>query len=256
MTDVKLDVGKSVEQNASALFERSKKLRSKSIRAKDAVAKMRAQLDRIPETARPKRRVRAIRKKVWYEKFRWFVSSEGFLVVGGRDAVSNEIVIKKHTAPDDLVLHTDMAGSPFFVIKAEGRVPGEQTVMEAADATATFGRAWRRGLPYADVFCVKPHQVSKDAQPGEFLPKGAFMIRGKTSYVENKVNLAIGIHKEAVMAGPVTAVKTHCDVFVEIVQGDRKTSDVAKAVRRQVGGELDDIIRAMPAGGCDIRGRK
>ena len=37
------------------------------------------------------------RKQEWYEKFHWFFSSEDFLCIGGKDATSNEIIIKKHT---------------------------------------------------------------------------------------------------------------------------------------------------------------
>ena len=29
--------------------------------------------------------------KEWYEKFRWFYSSEGFLCIGGRDSTTNDI---------------------------------------------------------------------------------------------------------------------------------------------------------------------
>jgi len=31
-----------------------------------------------------------LENRQWYEKFRWFTSSEGFLVVAGKDTVSNE----------------------------------------------------------------------------------------------------------------------------------------------------------------------
>jgi predicted ribosome quality control (RQC) complex YloA/Tae2 family protein len=253
MANVRLEITKNVEQNASAYFERSKKLKSKTKGAREAIAKMKRQLGRVRPSTKPSSVLARPRRKAWYEKFRWFISSEGFLVIGGRDATSNEIVIKKHAEQGDLVLHTDMAGSPFFVVKSGGKVPGEQTVMEAADATASFGRAWKRGLPYIEVFCVRPEQVSKQAQSGEYLPKGAFMIRGKTKYVENRINVAIGLYKGAVMAGPKEAVQKHCETHIEIIQGERKTSDMAKRVQKRIGGELDDIVRAMPAGGCDIK---
>jgi predicted ribosome quality control (RQC) complex YloA/Tae2 family protein len=254
MTELRLDITKNPEQNASMQFERAKKLRKKIDGANEAIEKARKKLARVkPPSVSPKP-VRRVRKGHWYEKFRWFISSEGFLVVGGRDATTNEIVIKKHADEGDLVLHTDMAGSPFFVIKAEGRTPGEQTRRQAADATATFSRAWQRGLPYSDVFCVSPGQVSKEAQSGEFLPKGAFMIRGKTEYLENEVNLALGIYQDAVMAGPVEAVSSHCDRYAVVIQGDRKISDVAKQVQKSIAApDLDEVIRALPAGGCDIK---
>ena len=62
------------------------------------------------------------KKREWYEKFHWFFSSEGFLCVGGKDATSNEVIIKKHLEKNDLVLHTDMAGSPFLSSRT-GRKP-------------------------------------------------------------------------------------------------------------------------------------
>jgi predicted ribosome quality control (RQC) complex YloA/Tae2 family protein len=37
--------------------------------------------------------VRKIRKKFWFEKFLWFISSDGYIVVGGRDAQQNEVYL-------------------------------------------------------------------------------------------------------------------------------------------------------------------
>jgi predicted ribosome quality control (RQC) complex YloA/Tae2 family protein len=36
------------------------------------------------------------RKQYWFEKFYWFISSENYLVIGGRDQQQNEIVVKRH----------------------------------------------------------------------------------------------------------------------------------------------------------------
>jgi predicted ribosome quality control (RQC) complex YloA/Tae2 family protein len=84
-------------------------------------------------------------------------------VIGGRDATSNEIVIKKHTIASDLVFHTDMAGSPFFVLKSStDNTKGldQQSIKEAADATCSFSRAWKMGLSTQSVFYVNPEQKS------------------------------------------------------------------------------------------------
>ena len=35
--------------------------------------------------------------------------------------------------------------------------------------------------------------------------------------------------------------------------GEKKPSDVAKTVRKQIGGELDDIIAVLPSGGSDVK---
>ncbi|MBU0666161.1 MAG: DUF814 domain-containing protein [Nanoarchaeota archaeon] len=197
--------------------------------------------------------IKKIRKKEWYEKFRWFVSSEGLLVIGGRDATTNEIVIKKHADKNDVVFHTDMAGSPFVVIKSDEKKISQSTMQEASDFTACYSRAWREGLTTLDVFYVKPEQVSKEAKAGEYMTKGSFMITGKTNYLPPKMNLAVGVYEEKIMAGPVSAIKKHCKECVEIMQGDKKTSDVAKKIKKKIGGDLDEVIRVLPAGGCDVK---
>lgn len=254
MARLVLDLTKTVEQNAAVYFEKAKKIKKKiegaekalqhSLRElKDLEAKQAKELKKLEE----KKKIPA--KKEWYEKFRWFRSSEGFLVIGGRDATSNEVAIKKYTESNDLVFHTDMAGSPFFVVKSEGRQIGEKTVQETADATCTFSRAWKLGLQASTVFYVRPEQVTKKTQSGEYMGKGAFMIYGKTNYIGNKINLAIGMTQEGrIMAGPIEAVKAHCGKLVELVQGNEKASAIAKLIRHKIGGEIDDIIRALPGG--------
>ncbi len=257
---IELDLKKSVEENAEEYFEKAKKSKKKIEGAQEAWKKAEEKLKGLKdkkikvEQAFDSKADKKQRKKEWFEKFRWFRSSEGFLLIGGRDATTNEIIIKKHTEKEDIVFHTDMAGSPFFVIKAKGKAPGEATLQEAADATLCYSKAWKLGLSTSDVFWVKPEQVTKEAQQGEFLPKGAFMIRGKTTYIPTKISFAIGITKEGlVMGGPLDAIKANCERYIEIEQGKDKTSDIAKKVKAKIGGEIDDIIASLPAGGVQIK---
>jgi len=252
-----LDLAKGVEQNASDYFEKAKKIKKKIKGAEEALQQ---NIKKLEELEKKKEKFKAeeeikkesvTRKKEWYEKFRWFISSDGFLVIGGRDATSNEVVIKKHTDADDLVLHTDMAGSPFFVVKAEGKKIPEATIKEAADATCTFSRAWKLGLQSSEVFYVSPEQVSKKTKAGEYMGKGAFMVYGKSNYIENKINLAVGITKDrAIMSGPLESIKKNCEKFVVLKQGDEKVSNIAKKINYKLGSglDLDEIIRALPAG--------
>jgi len=206
--------------------------------------------EREAEKQKPKR------KQEWYEKFRWFFSSEGFLVIGGRDATTNEIIIKKHTEKGDVVFHTDMAGSPFFVVKKKsaGKDIGEETLREVADATCTYSRAWKLGLGTTNVFWVAPEQVSKTAESGEYMGKGSFMIRGKTNYLYPKLEYALGLVGEEIIGGPIKAVETKTKNFVRIIQGKESKSNLAKKIKHKLkGGDLDEIIRFLPAGGGEIK---
>ncbi len=255
-----LDLTKTIDQNAAFYFEKAKKAKRKVEGAEKALTE---NLKKLKELEEKKKKIDIKqsteekfreRKQEWYEKFRWFVSSEGFLVIGGRDATSNEVVIKKHTDANDLVFHTDLAGSPFFVVKSEGKTIGEKTKDETADATCTFSRVWKLGLQTSPVFFVSPDQVSKKTKSGEYMGKGAFMIYGKTNYIDNKINLAVGMNKEnKIMSGPLDAVKAHCEKFVVLIQGSEKSSAVAKFIQHKLGGSVDEIIRALPGGGFKVK---
>jgi len=261
---LKLKISKTVDQNAAVYFELAKKAKRKLEGALAAIEENKKKLlliekehanDAVVEFTAVKRE-----KKEWYEKFRWFYSSEGFLAIGGRDSTTNEILIKKHLSKDDLVFHTDMAGSPFFIIKSEGKEIGEATLQETANATACFSRAWKLGLLTTDVFYVKPEQVSKEPNPGEYMPKGAFMVRGKTNYLNPVMKVGVGLLNNVIISGPVAAIAKQTDRFIVLQQGKEKPSDIAKLIKKKFGKELlanhDDIIRMLPPGGCKVEAEK
>ncbi|MFQ5620905.1 MAG: NFACT RNA binding domain-containing protein [Candidatus Nanoarchaeia archaeon] len=257
---IKISYKKSLEENASDYFNLAKKAKKKLEGAKETLAKWERKREDLLIKAEERKlevqekEVKVKRAKRWYHKFRWFKTSDEFLVVGGRDATTNEAIIKKHCEPHDLVFHTDMAGSPFFVLKTEGKEPNKATLQEVGDATCTFSRAFKLNLGSQSVFYVKPEQVTKQALPGEYLQKGSFMIYGKTNYIENHINLAVGITKDnEIMAGPEESISKHCEKFIILVQGNIKASDTAKKIQKTLGGDLDEIIRALPAGNFEIQ---
>lgn len=252
--EIIIDLKKSLEENASDYFDLAKKIKKKIEGAKRAIEIAERRLEKNKKAAATPILIKKRKRKVeWFEKFRWFISSDGFLCIGGRDATTNDIIIKKYTEKNDLVLHTDMAGSPFVVIKSDSKEIPNTTINEAAEFTATFSRAWKHGYSSLEVFFVKPEQVTKEAKAGEYLTKGAFLIKGKTNYLKPRLNLAIGIYGEKIMAGPISAIKKHCKEYVEILQGNEKTSTIAKQIQKIMGGDLDEIVRAIPAGGCKIK---
>lgn len=258
MVEIKLQLEKSLEENASVYFEKAKKAKKKISRVLEILDKNIKKLKDIEKKEQIQKPVqeKIERKRNWFEKFRWFYSSENFLVIGGRDATTNDIIIKKHVEKEDLVFHTDMAGSPFFVVKSEGKEIGDATKEETAQATASYNsRAWKTGLSTLDVFYVKPDQVTKQAQAGEFLGKGSFMIRGKTTYIHPNLELAIGFKDNMIIGGPVNAIKAHAEQFVIITQGKDKASSIAKKIKSKFKADvdLDEIIKFLPAGGCSIK---
>lgn len=257
MMKLALYLNKSIEENASFYFDRAKRAKKKIEGAKETVESYQKKRDKvmkkkeIEEKKRPAKKT--VKEKRWFEKFRWFRTSEGFLVIGGRDATTNEMVIKKHTDANDIIFHTKMEGSPFFVIKTDNKVPKKESIDEAAIATLTFSRAWKLNLSTGEVFHVNPSQVSKTPNPGEYLPRGAFMIRGRMNIMHPTIECMVGTTADGlIMAGPRNAVKKECSLSVEVKQGKEKASQIAKKIKQKIGGEIDDIIRVLPTGGYEL----
>jgi predicted ribosome quality control (RQC) complex YloA/Tae2 family protein len=265
MVKITIFLNKNVHENASIYFDKAKKAKKKIQGANVAILNTKKKLSKLEKKGIENNNQTTLTKrtkKEWYEKFRWFYSSKGFLVIGGRDATTNEILIKKYTDKEDIVFHTDMAGSPFFVIKQKIKynkednnyVIGEKTLQETANATASFSRAWKGGYSTADVFYVNSEQLSKEAQHGEYLQKGSFMIKGKTTYLKPIIQIAICILDDKIMSGPIDAIKEYAKEYIIINQGDKKPSEIAKEIKKQFKfNDIDEIIRALPSNSCKIK---
>ena len=189
----------SLFDNANRYYEHGKQAKEKSqgafsalMDSKRKLAKIERELAEAEEIkslkpaemmeALAKRKV-AMENKEWYEKFRWYTSSDGFLVVAGKDTVSNEVLIKKYTTQEDVVFHAEITGAPFVVIKSEGKPVSEQALREAGEFAASFSRAWRENAGTADVYWVKVDQLSKSGPSGESVPHGAFFVVGKRNWI-------------------------------------------------------------------------
>merc|ERR1712228_636081 len=124
------------------------------------------------------------RKVFWFEKFFWFISSENYLVIGGKDAQQNELLVKRYMKATDVYVHADLHGAATVIVKnsrPEQPVP-PKTLTEAGQFAVCFSAAWDSKL-MTSAYWVKPDQVSKTAPSGEYLTVGSFMIRGKKNFL-------------------------------------------------------------------------
>ena len=197
--EVYLNLNISIGENASLIYEKGKKAEKKIKGTISAIEKTKKNIEKLKlEKNSMEAEVSFLikkPKKKWFEKFRWFKSSDEFLVIGGRDASSNETVFKKYLDSNDLVLHTNFPGSPLAIIKnPENKDIPEKTILEAADFVASYSSAWKENWGVVDVFYILPSQVSKSPPSGEYLPKGSFIISGKKKFIKNaKTELAISL---------------------------------------------------------------
>src|SRR5207244_11068562 len=119
---------------------------------------------------------------MWFEAYRWTISSACHLIRGGRDARTNDQLVKKHLKEGDRYAHADVHGAPSTVIK-DGAKANDVTLREACEFALAYSKAWSSGLSSGSAYWVLPEQVSKQAESGEFLPRGAFVIREQRKYV-------------------------------------------------------------------------
>jgi predicted ribosome quality control (RQC) complex YloA/Tae2 family protein len=256
-----INLRRSVQENAAEYYERAKKAQKRREGAMKALLETKEKMNDLERQRIEK--VNAIRKpephkiekKAWYEKFRWFNSSDGFLVIGGKDASTNEILVKKYTEPHDIVFHADIIGAPFVIVKTQGREVTDQTIKEAAEFSAAFSSAWKEMFAAVDVYWVHPDQVSKTPPTGQFLARGSFMIYGKKNYLRKvQLRTAIGIvtrkEKEVkVIGGPRESILCQTGFFVEIAPGDQPSGQLVNRIREllahQVPTECQETVLSL-----------
>lgn len=131
------------------------------------------------------------RKRYWFENFFWFISSDGYLVVAGRDAEQNEMLVKRYMKSNDIYVHADLHGASSVIIKNETSDPvPPKTLVEAGSMAVCYSSAWDSKIATSS-WWVYPKQVSKTAPAGEYLTVGAFIIRGKKNFLPLS-NLVLG----------------------------------------------------------------
>jgi len=124
------------------------------------------------------------RKKYWFEDFKWFYSSDGYVVVSGKSAEQNELLVKKYLEKNDIYVHSDYHGSGSCVIKnhiTEKEIP-ISTLEQAGNFVICWTKSWTSVIPDR-AYWVYPNQVSKTAPSGEYLSTGSMMIRGQKNYL-------------------------------------------------------------------------
>ncbi|GLD47970.1 nuclear export mediator factor NEMF [Lates japonicus] len=184
---VDVDLGLSAYANAKKYydFKRSaEKKEQKTIEAADKA--MKSAEKKTQQTLKEVQTVTTIqkaRKVYWFEKFLWFISSENYLIIAGRDQQQNEMIVKRYLRAGDIYVHADLHGATSCVIKNPSGDPiPPRTLTEAGTMAVCYSAAWDAKI-ITSAWWVHHHQVSKTAPTGEYLTTGSFMIRGKKNFL-------------------------------------------------------------------------
>lgn len=254
---VKLFVEESLEANAERYYELAKKFKKKRTGAFAA-------MERMVIIPRKQKTVISLRKKKWFHRFRWCYTSDGVLMVGGKDAGTNEEVVKKYLQGGDTFVHADVHGGSVIIVKGN-----TEKNDEVAQFAVSYSNAWKNGNLTADVYAASPNQVSKTPETGEYVSRGSFIVRGERTYTRN-VGLGVAIGLEVtpelgVIGGAIDAVKSRAEHYVILRPGRYEPNDVAKKILRILRDKYGDEWKSMknvlnsesiaafvPPGGSDI----
>ncbi len=268
--ELELDLEKSIHENADFYYEKAKKAKEKLEGLVRAIEKTKEEMRRVEELEARKflSGMRIVRRREWFERFRWFITSDGFLAIGGRNAQMNEEIVSKHMESKDLFFHTQTPGAPAVILKRGQKAP-EKSIIETAQFAAIYSSLWKEGMHSGEVYYVLPEQVKRSAKAGEYLPKGSFYIVGKRNYVTVKLECAIGVDLKnlRVMGGPKSAVERHCDYYVEIEIGEKDPNELsveiasilvekAKEDEKHIVRSIatpDEIMKFLPPGRSRVR---
>ncbi|WP_299234988.1 ribosome rescue protein RqcH [Natronomonas sp.] len=264
--ETEIDPTVGVEKNADRLYTEAKRVRDKKEGAQAAIEDTREDLadvkrrreefeaddaeDDTEETTEGAERdylsmasVPVRYDEKYYERFRWFRTSDGFLVLGGRNADQNEELVSKYMDPSDRFFHAQAHGAPVTVLKTTAPdepardvdVP-DRSKREAARFALSYSSLWKDGKLAGDVYEVDPDQVSKTPESGEYIEKGSFVIRGDRSYYRGvSAGVAVGIKCEPdtrVVGGPPAAIEPVAATSVRLEPGRYAQNDIAKRLYR------------------------
>ena len=278
----------TVHQNAQFFFTTANKQKAKTKGAVEALEETNIQLKRAQKKevkAKESGRLSKVKrsKRLWFENHRWSMTTGGHLLVGGKDAKGNDAIVKKHLSGSDMYLHADIHGAPSCSLRATqgfvidenppANIPkdipayklvdklgderiNDDKLTEAATLALCWSRAWSSGGGHGTVFAVKPAQVSKTAQTGEYVGKGAFIVRGQRQWFRD-LDVKIGIGIVAIngvpllMSGTPELILSICSRYAILSSGITKKDRLANRIYKNTGISTDEILAVLP-GPCDI----
>lgn len=258
-----LDYTKGVDTNASIIYQKGKDIGEKGKRAEDALKMSREELEKKEKGFEKERHIALTRaqptKQFWFNRYKWFFTGTGKLIIAGKDARSNDNIVKKHLKDGDIYVHADIHGAPSVVFK-EGDVATPDELKQACVFAFCHSKAWVSAMSDGSAFWVYPDQVSKTPNPGEFVPRGAFIVRGKRNYEYHiQTELAVGEidyqGSRKIMCGPRDVIENTSERYFVIRPGRGKNKKTASDIAKAFEVPEEEISGILPPGDSEIAER-
>lgn len=257
---IPLDYTKNIDANASDLYGKGKEIGEKAKRADDALKESMEVLSKKEAGMAKTKAAMANRaqptKQYWFDRYKWFISPSGRLVIAGKDAHTNDNIVKKHLKDNDVYAHADLHGAPSTILK-DGLSATNEDLREACIYALAQSKGWVAALTDGSAYWVYTDQVSKTPQAGEFVPRGAFIIRGKRNYEYHlPMELAVGEimyeNNRKVMCAPLESMKRLSQKYFVIKPGRGKAGKTAAQMAKELQVPEEEVSRILPPGDSEI----
>ena len=187
-----------------------------------------------------------------FKKYKWFFTSSGKLVVGGKSAEQNDELLKivKKQNNNYILMHTSEPGSPFAVILANVNKVNKKDIQECAIFTASFSKAWKAGKKKTSVDIFKSAEVYKDSK----MKAGTWGVIGKRESMNVPLALVLTKQKGILRAVPERSAKSNKDIIVKLFPGKIPKEDLIAKIQLETHLSLNEneLLSALPSGGFGI----
>ena len=193
MISVSIDIRESAFANSTRYFDAKKNAREKQEKTKENAAiaiknsemKIHRDMKRLENESKNTIDIRKIRPKFWFEKYFWFISSDGYLCIAGKDDIQIDSIYYRYLDNNtDYLVSSDVDKSLKVVIKnpyKNKEIP-PSTFVQAGIYCLTTSKAWDSKMSPSPWF-VKGDAVSKRDFDGSLLPAGLLNIKGDKNFL-------------------------------------------------------------------------
>jgi predicted ribosome quality control (RQC) complex YloA/Tae2 family protein len=257
---VEIDYTKNIHENAGIYYQKAKDSKEKFKGIEAAIEETKKELEKAKEEEK-KKQVKVKREKEWYEKFHHFISENNRMMIGGRNAQQNDILVSKKMEENDLFFHADIQGGSVVLLK-DGVNATEDEKKEAAQFAASFSNAWKNANAAVDVYCAKKDQLTKKVSGG-FVGSGAFAILGEREWFRSttlglKIGIVIDQGKEGVIKRVIIAPEVSNKILDQKISlfpahAGYDKGQLVKMISKKLNVHPDELLEVLPNGKSKVK---
>lgn len=185
------------DQKKNAQLKKEKTEKTAELALKSSERKINTTLKKDIERSNKDLSIRKLRQKNWFEKFYWFLSSEGYLVIAPKDNLQLEMIYYKYfNSTNDYYVTSDVEGSLHVFVKNpfKGQEIPPSTLNQAGMFSLSASKAWNSKILTSAWYVEGDKLTKKDNNDGSLLPDGMVNIKGEKNYLPpSQLSMGIGL---------------------------------------------------------------